>query len=302
MKTTTTTTKDEKKTNAELVQVAKVEVDIALQRAKECLAEAPEEYENAKERLKDKLFVLNKALNRLAYEEFNKTERPLITAITTQMITRYKITEEKDDDVITDIDILPFDDRVDLKDFCTKYKIDKKFLTTAFQLHELYKLRTNYKLVPKDYLMKTASPFFERIYTKKELGETPDSRRKMDEKTKAIVNEVIAAQNVDNTDQHISVRSEDFAFLNNAVTKWNKKGRGVITVVSESAWKMIILDFLHRVFTNGTYTVEIAGNSTANDTILEDPTAAHEPEETQTAHEPEETQTAAESEAPNAEA
>lgn len=302
MKTTTTTTKDEKKTNAELVQVAKVEVDIALQRAKECLAEAPEEYENAKERLKDKLFVLNKALNRLAYEEFNKTERPLITAITTQMITRYKITEEKDDDVITDIDILPFDDRVDLKDFCTKYKIDKKFLTTAFQLHELYKLRTNYKLVPKDYLMKTASPFFERIYTKKELGETPDSRRKMDEKTKAIVNEVIAAQNVDNTDQHISVRSEDFAFLNNAVTKWNKKGRGVITVVSESAWKMIILDFLHRVFTNGTYTVEIAGNSTANDTILEDPTAAHEPKETQTAHEPEETQTAAESEAPNAEA
>ena len=205
------------------------------------------EYTDGMTDLKKKVAELNKCLCNVEYEKLLQTDAPMISAVKQFYVNGWKVKEEKDKETeaIIGVNLEEKQSRIDLEEFCEFGNLDRKWAHDCELLRDLLEVQKTevYSMKPADLAKK--SYYFISAMKKKAEGETPDSNTQIVRLLQQIIDEAIYIDNGKGKNAY-KCNNHDIAFILDAVTKFDPKGKCSIQTLNARQFKTVMMSvFAH---------------------------------------------------------
>lgn len=191
----------------------------------------------------------NKEIQNAAFKELAKADNPMIAAVERFYIDSYAVKEVKTEakDRIMEVKTEKRSRRIDLKGFCESEHLDTAWVTSTERLRQLLEVRETetYSMKPEELAQK--SYYFISMMKKKEAGETPDSNTQIVRQLQKVVDEAIFVDNGEGKNIY-KCTNHDIAFIQDAVTKFDAKGKCSIAMMNKRAFQTVMMSvFSHML-------------------------------------------------------
>ncbi|MBR2340882.1 MAG: hypothetical protein IKA72_00535 [Clostridia bacterium] len=189
-------------------------------------------------------------------------ENPIVEAIT---MHSFKVpshsVKTNDDGVMTHIETSEKDRQIDLLKFCKYADLDTDWQYTASRFNQLLCLRAATELgYSKKDIEKLATTYFlEQKAREVEMGGTPTSNSQLVKLLQTVIDGIVYQEKVVDgkpiEENAYKCNNHDVAYL---LALYTKKGKGALSVqvAKNDFLRRIIATVLHRIITNGKYSVE----------------------------------------------
>jgi hypothetical protein len=222
---------------------ARAKADATLEEVRKALESGDlEGYSTSMKTLESDVKELNKTLRNVEFDLLAKESAPMIAAVQKFYIDLIKISEkrDKDDGVITGVELESRKARIDLEKFCDFAKLDKTWATNCDKLLEKLYLRECdvYSMKPSEL---AARSFYFISQAKKKLeGETPDSNTQIVRLIQEIIDGAIFVDNGKGQNLY-KCTTHDIAFIQDAVTKFDAKEKCGIALMNQRQFKTVMM-------------------------------------------------------------